>query len=74
MAQEDDFFIFHPDSKSTFIGLKAFKQLGERVWMKDSRVNFSSSSLVAWFSLFLDDDKDVSHANTQWSIVYGLHG
>ena len=35
MAQDDDFFIFHPDSKSTIVGFEAFKKLGERVWMRD---------------------------------------
>ena len=66
VAQDEDFFIFHPDSKSTIIGFEAFKQLGERVWLNDTfratdfavrelRVNFSASGLVAWYSAFLDD-------------------
>jgi hypothetical protein len=36
VAQDEDFFIFHPDSKSTIIGFEAFKQLGERSWMTDA--------------------------------------
>jgi hypothetical protein len=28
MAQDDDFFIFHPDSRSTIIGFEAFKSWG----------------------------------------------
>lgn len=35
MAQDNDFFIFHPASKSTIVGCEAFKKLGRRVWMKD---------------------------------------
>lgn len=66
VAQDDDFFIFHPDSKSTIIGFNAFKELGERVWMKDAfkatdfavkdlRVKFAGLGNVAWYSCFLDD-------------------
>jgi hypothetical protein len=66
MAQDDDFFIFHPDSKSTIIGFDAFKQLGERAWMKDEfkatdfavkelRLKFAELGNAAWFSCFLDD-------------------
>ncbi|MBI5029757.1 MAG: nuclear transport factor 2 family protein, partial [Chloroflexi bacterium] len=36
MAHDDDFFIFHPDSKSTIIGFEAFRQLAERAWMSDA--------------------------------------
>jgi hypothetical protein len=31
VAQDEDFFIFHPDSKSTIIGFGAFKSVAERV-------------------------------------------
>jgi ketosteroid isomerase-like protein len=66
MAQDEDFFIFHPDSKSTIAGFTAFKEMGERVWMKDAfkatdfairelRINFSQSGTVAWYACFLDD-------------------
>ena len=59
MAQDDDFFIFHPDSKSTIVGFEAFKQLGERAWMrdefkatdfavKDLRLKFAEMGNVAW--------------------------
>src|SRR5512137_1096792 len=36
MAQDADFFIFHPDSRSTIIGFEAFRQLAERAWMSDA--------------------------------------
>jgi hypothetical protein len=66
VAQDEDFFIFHPDSKSTIIGFPAFKRMGERSWMNESfkatdyaihelRLNFSRSGEVAWYSCFLDD-------------------
>lgn len=52
MAQDENFFIFHPDSRNTIVGFDAFKELGKHSWMndafkatdyanKDFRVNFS---------------------------------
>lgn len=66
VAQDDDFFIFHPDSKSTIVGFPAFKRMGKRSWMNESfkatdyairelRLNFSQSGEVAWYSCMLDD-------------------
>ena len=66
VAQDEDFFIFHPDSKSTIIGFEAFKNMAERSWMKDAfkatdyaikdlRVTFAELGNVAWFSCLLDD-------------------
>jgi len=66
MAHDADFFIFHPDSRSTIIGFEAFRQLAERAWMKDAfkatdfairdlRITFSESGTVAWYSCYLDD-------------------
>ena len=80
VAQDEDFFIFHPDSKSTIIGFEAFKQLGERVWMKDAfwatdfavkelRINFSASGLVAWYSAFLDDHAEWDGKPGGWDNV-----
>lgn len=80
VAQDEDFFIFHPDSKSTIIGFEAFKQLGERVWMKDAfratdfavkelRINFSASGLVAWYSAFLDDHAEWNGKPAGWDNV-----
>jgi hypothetical protein len=53
MAQDDDFFIFHPDSKSTIVGFDAFKKLGERVWMKEEfkAPDFAVRDLRQHFSL-----------------------
>lgn len=77
MAQDEDFFIFHPDSKSTIKGFSAFKSLGERSWMNDSfratdhvirdlRVNFSKSRDVAWYSCMLDDHAEWNGQPCGW--------
>jgi len=85
MAQDDDFFIFHPDSKSTIIGFAAFKEMGEHSWMKeafkatdyairDLLINFSASGSVAWFSCHLDDHAEwngrpIGWDNARWTGV-----
>ena len=62
MAHDDDFFIFHPDSRSTIIGFEAFRRLAERAWMTDAfkatdfairdlRLTFSESGTVAWYRI-----------------------
>jgi len=77
MAQDDDFFIFHPDSKSTIVGFEAFKQLGERVWMRDEfkaidfavrdlHVKFAELGNVVWYSCFLDDHAEWNGQPTGW--------
>ena len=77
VAQDDDFFIFHPDSKSTIVGFEAFKNLGERVWMKDEfravdfsvkdlRLKFAEIGNAAWFSCFLDDHAEWNGQATGW--------
>jgi hypothetical protein len=66
VAQDEDFFIFHPDSKSTIIGFEAFKSMSERSWktdafkatdyaIKELRITFAKLGNVAWYSCFLDD-------------------
>ena len=77
VAQDDDFFIFHPDSKSTIVGFEAFKNLGERVWMKDEfravdfsvkdlRLKFAEMGNAAWFSCFLDDHAEWNGQPKGW--------
>jgi hypothetical protein len=77
MANDDDFFIFHPDSKSTIIGFEAFKKLGEKVWLKDEfratdfavrdlRLNFSKLGDTAWYSCMLDDHAKWKGQPTGW--------
>ena len=66
VAQDEDFFIFHPDSKSTIIGFEAFKSIADRWWrtdafkatdysIKELRITFAELGNVAWYSCFLDD-------------------
>jgi hypothetical protein len=85
VAQDDDFFIFHPDSKSTIVGFEAFKKLGKCVWLKDEfkatdfairnlRVKFAEMGNVAWYSCCLDDHAEwngqpVGWDNARWTGV-----
>ena len=77
MAQDADFFIFHPDSRSTICGFKEFKELAERAWMneafkatdfsiKDLRIKFSESGTVAWYSAYLDDHAEWKGQSVGW--------
>jgi hypothetical protein len=77
VAQDEDFFIFHPDSKSTIVGFEAFKKLGERVWLKDEfkatdyavkelRLKFSEMGNVAWYSCLLDDHAEWNGKPAGW--------
>jgi ketosteroid isomerase-like protein len=65
LAHDAEFFIFHPDSKSTIVGWESFVKLFER-WMdprfkatrfevRDLRISVSNRQEVAWFSAILDD-------------------
>ena len=85
MAQDDDFFIFHPDSRSTIVRFEAFKGLGERVWLReefkatdfairDLRIKFSQAGGVAWYACFLDDHaqwngQPIGWDNARWTGV-----
>lgn len=82
-AQDDNFFIFHPDSHSTIIGFEAFKKMGEQTWLNDAfkatdyairdlRVNYSMLGNVAWYSCMLDDHaewngKKIGWDNCRWT-------
>jgi len=65
-AQDDDFFTYYPDSKSTVVGWKQFEKFLER-WMdprnrakgfdiRDLRIVISKEGEVAWFSAIVDDE------------------
>ena len=85
VAQDADFFIFHPDSRSTITGFEAFKGMAEKVFMNDAfkatgfevrdlRINLSRSGTAAWFSAILDDHgewdgKPSSWINARWTGV-----
>lgn len=77
VAQDEDFFIFHPDSKSTIYGFQAFKRFGEKAWLndafkatdyaiKDLRVSFAKCGRVAWFSCMLDDHSEWNGQPIGW--------
>jgi pimeloyl-ACP methyl ester carboxylesterase len=65
LAHDDNFFIFHPDSKSTVHGWESFTKLiadfmdprfkATRFDVRDLSVTFSRSGDVAWFSALLED-------------------
>lgn len=83
LAQDDDFFIFHPDSQSTIVGFEAFKAYGEGIWLKDEfkatdfavrdlRINFAEAGNAAWFSCHLDDHAEwkgqpIGWDNCRWT-------
>ena len=80
VAQDEDFFICHPDSKSTTLGFEAFQQLGERMWLtnafratdfaiRELRVNFSTTGTVAWYSAYLDDHAEWNGKPGGWDNV-----
>ena len=77
VAQDDDFFIFHPDSRSTIVGFEAFRKMGEKTWLKDEfqatdfavrdlRINFTEAGNAAWFSCFLDDHAEWNGQPIGW--------
>jgi len=83
MAQDDDFFIFHPDAKSTVTGFEMFRQTAEKSWMnpafqatdyaiRDLRVKFAEAGNAAWYACFLDDHalwngKPIGWDNARWT-------
>ena len=85
VAQDADFFIFHPDSKSTIVSFDAFKSFAERSWttpsfkatrfeVKELKIHLSTSGNMAWYSCYLDDfgewdGKEVGWTNARWTGV-----
>jgi hypothetical protein len=66
LAQDENFFIYHPQSTGTIKGFKAFKAYAERIFLnpafkatayeiKDLKVNLSPTGQTAWYSCLLDD-------------------
>ena len=84
MAHDPDFFIFHPDSKSTVVGWESMGKLFA-FWMdprfkatgydiRDLRIHLSRSGEVSWFSAALDDcgewnGKPSCWKDTRWTGV-----
>lgn len=77
VAQDSNFFIYHPDNKSTIVGFNAFRDLVENVFMhpafkatgyeiNDLRINLSESGQTAWFSARLNDRGEWNGQPTSW--------
>jgi SAM-dependent methyltransferase len=77
LSQTKDFFIFHPDSKSTVFGYESFEKRFEG-WMdprfkatrfdvRDLHINFARTGDVAWFSSILDDCAEWDGRPTCWN-------
>ena len=85
MAQDSNYFIYHPNSKGTIIGFEHFREYTETVFMqeafkatgfeiRDLRINLSQSGDVAWWSCLLDDfgewdGQPIAWVNTRWTGV-----
>jgi len=85
IVQDSTFFIFHPDSKSTIVGIAPFREMVDAVFMnpackptrsdiRDLRVTLSQSGEAAWFSAILDDcgewdGRPYAWLNTRWTGV-----
>ncbi len=79
MSHDPDFFIFHPDSKSTVVGWEPMEKLFA-LWMdprfkatgyaiRDLRINLSRSADVSWFSAILDDCGEWNGKASCWKDV-----
>ena len=80
MANDDDFFIFHPDSRSTIHGFEAFKAMAERLFrnesfkatdfaVKELQLNVSNSDKCAWWACMLDDHHEWDGRPGGWDNV-----
>jgi hypothetical protein len=77
VAQDEQLFIFHPDSASTVVGFDAFREMAKRSWMNDAfqatdyairdmRITFAELGNVAWYSCCLDDHGEWNGKPTGW--------
>ncbi len=77
MANDENFFIFHPDSGSTIKGFSAFRLMAEKTFMNDSfratdysirelKIHFSRSGECAWWSAMLDDHYEWNGSPSGW--------
>ena len=77
LAQDERFFIFHPDSKSTIHGFDQFKQHVERIFLNDAfratgfeikelDIHIANSENMAWFSCLLDDFGEWNGEPSSW--------
>lgn len=77
IAHDSNFFIYHPDDRSTIIGFEPFRNLVENVFMNpafkatgyeinDLRINLSQSGQTAWYSARLNDRGEWNGRPTDW--------
>ena len=77
LVQDERFFIFHPDAKSTIRGFDAFKQYVELLFLneafkatgfeiKELDIHLADSGNVAWFSSLLDDHGEWNGQPSSW--------
>lgn len=77
VAQDADFFIYHPTTTSTIVGYPAFAEMVDRFFMREEfratgyeiknlRINLSRTGDVAWFSALLDDFGTWKNEPTDW--------
>lgn len=80
LAQDEDFFIFHPDSRTTIRGFEPFRENTESFFMrddfravhtevKDLKVHLSRGGDVAWYSCTLDDFNEFQGRRIEWKDV-----
>jgi hypothetical protein len=80
VARDSNFFIYHPDNKSTIVGYESFRDLVENVFMhpafkatgyeiNDLRINVSKSGEAAWYSARLNDRGEWNGQPTSWENV-----
>ncbi len=75
-ADDAEFFIFHPDSKSTIRGAEAFSAFSQFFHdpdlvyagheIRDLRINTSPAGDAAWFSALLDDCSEYKGEKSCW--------
>jgi hypothetical protein len=77
VAQDEEFFIYHPDSKSTIQGFEAFRQFAEKSWtneafkatdyaIKGLRITFAQAGNAAWYACLLDDHAEWNGKPAGW--------
>jgi hypothetical protein len=77
LAQDEEFFIFHPDAESTITGFEEFRRFAEKAWkteafkatdyaIKDLRITFARQGNVAWYACLLDDHAEWNGKPVGW--------
>ena len=80
LIENNDLFLFQPDSKSTIAGINMFRELVDKIFMredfkaihtdiKDLRIHISLSLKTAWFSCILNDYNEFQGNPAVWENV-----